>query len=119
MSNEKEVIVLIRELTGMQRNRHDPIKSYIRTFAMSCANCSDPGVSATKVGAAKGMGSMTPSVISIRNGAAVASGANNKAIRTKSVRNMSVSSVIGVKCNFNFAPLVIFVSWQTIAGFLT
>src|SRR5210317_340227 len=118
MGDEKDVIVLINALSGMRRNRPDPIKSCATTFAMSWANCSDPGVSATKVGAAKGMGSMTPSVISIRNGAADASGANNKAIRTKSVRNMSVSSVIGVKCYFYFAPLVVFVSWQTIPRFL-
>ena len=53
---------------GMARNRPVPVRSSATTWVICAASSAEPLVSASNTGAAKGSGSITPSVISMRSG---------------------------------------------------
>ena len=75
-------------LFGTSRNRPVPARSSITTWVIRAARSAAPAESGTKPGAANGIGSITPSVISIRSGAcaAAANGRSASAAGTPIIR---------------------------------
>ncbi len=63
---ESNAVVFCNSVLGARTNRYGDL------LDIACAISAAPGFSAMKVGAAKGKGSMTPSVISILSGSALA-----------------------------------------------